>query len=272
MPAASAPRSAAPCSSATSVAGRVDQQEPITLLPPETGGRSVRPPSAARPGRCCRRARPRAAAGPVDPLAPTAARRRASCGARRSSSWRRQSPARRRRPRSRLRRSHGFARSASVDASDALKREAPGVDERPADAEDARVCRLVEIQAARIVAGQHPERFDVQRLAGFEPEGLAAVAAVRIVRRAAAADRRAAGSRRCPSGDRCAIGAFAAERVDRDEDERRRRDDADGEHAAARPIRRRCGHRGERSAASRALRAPIAVAGGVWTRRSTGTR
>ena len=83
-----------------------------------------------------------------------------------------------------------------------LEREASGFDERAADAEDARILRLVQVQTARIVSWKHPKWLDRQPIASGQPERLAAVARVGIVRRSAAASRRATGSRRHQSDDR----------------------------------------------------------------------
>ena len=95
-------------------------------------------------------------------------------------------------------------------------------------AEDARAGRLVQIQAARIVAraARGTARSSPARHVG-QPERVAAVAADWDRARSAAADRPAARSRRCRSGGPLAEGDRPAERVDRDQDERRGRDHGD---------------------------------------------
>ena len=95
-----------------------------------------------------------------------------------------------------------MARSASVVASEPWNAKRPASMKPPADAEDARLGRLVEIEAARVVAGQDAEGFDRDVGPLVEAERLAAVLACSDRGRPAAGDRPAADSRRCRSGDR----------------------------------------------------------------------
>ena len=138
--------------------GRVHQQHPVALLfrkqPHEVLFRHHQLALEDAVGQ--RRRRTAAESG--DRRASGPSRRRATCAARRSSSWHR-------RPRESTppgsgcaRRRHGFARSAVGRRERALEREPPRVDEPPAGAEDARIGRLVEVEATGIVARQEAER------------------------------------------------------------------------------------------------------------------
>ncbi len=73
--------------------------------------------------------------------------------------------------------SQGLARSASVAASERWNANRPGTDESPADAEDARAGRLVQIQAARVVARAERETARSSRFGNVgQAERVAAVA------------------------------------------------------------------------------------------------
>jgi len=120
----------------------------------------------------------------------------------------------------------------------ALEREAAGGDERVPDSKDPRLTRLVQIETARIVPGENAERHDINSIEGREAEHRASLAAVGIVHeRQHRVDEQRVASR---AGVRilCGDGAITAERVHRNQDERGRRDDGDGQYASGRPIRR----------------------------------
>ena len=109
----------------------------------------------------------------------------------------------------------------------------------------ARVLRLVQVQAARVLARPDAEavqRHAVQRLAGLEQVGDEQV--LPPLRRGRVVDDRQqrVGQQRVAAGARAPVeriaAPLAAERVDGHDDERGRRDEGDGQHAAARPVGR----------------------------------
>ena len=121
------------------------------------------------------------------------------------------------------------------------KRETAALDEARLRSDDRRVGRAIEVQAAGILPLPEAEPRDVacerspvrRRGARPGPQAYSGSAQNRQVGLA-----RAARNRRCPSGDRTTISAVAApERIDREDDERRRRDQCGRQHAPARPRR-----------------------------------
>ena len=184
---------------------RLDQQEPVALLLGKQRAGSCASDISSSPWKMLSaqrgdEAQPDRPAAAVDD--DVVAER--SCAARRSSSWRRRSTGTDAVAASaRSSSSHGLARSASVVASEPWNAKRPASMNAGATPRMRGLRRLVQVQAARIVAGQDAERFDRDVVAAASrPERLAAVAAVRDRGRAAAADRRAARSRRCRTADR----------------------------------------------------------------------
>ena len=118
-----------------------------------------------------------------------------------------------------------------------LKREAALGQERIRRREDARVLRLVEVQAARIIAGEQAERLERDRRIEIEEvHRLASAPAVDVLRdrqQRLDEDAVAAHTGRT-TGVRHA--SRPAKRIHRDQDECRRRDHRHRQHAAARTI------------------------------------
>ena len=138
--------------------------------------------------------------------------------------------------------SHGFALFGRRRRQRCRERESSVVDERAWRSEDSRFARRVQVQAARIVARALPERdeSDVRRarvLRTPDPQRLASRRRVGVVddgqRRRR--DQRVAAGARAPIEP--VVARVLPERLDRDDDERGRRDERDRQQASRRPVR-----------------------------------
>ena len=123
----------------------------------------------------------------------------------------------------------------------AVKRESAAVDEVVCRRDDARVLRLIQIQAARVVAGAHAKAIEanvLQRAARGQVHRIAPGRVVEIVndRQQRLDQQRISSTARMTIEQRRRF--VALERFDRDDDERREGDERDAQHASRRPVRR----------------------------------
>ena len=121
----------------------------------------------------------------------------------------------------------------------AVKRKSAAADELRRRREDARILRLIEIQAARVVAGAHAKAIEahvLQRAGRGQIHRIASRGVVQIVddRQQRLEQQRISAAAGMTIEQRRRL--VSLERFDRDDDERREGDERDAQHASRRPM------------------------------------
>ena len=142
---------------------------------------------------------------------------------------------------SRFSSSHGFARSSGDSASELWNANRPLLMKSCVAADDARVLRLIQIQAARVVARAHAKTIEANALQGAARRQVHRIAPRRVVeivhdRQQRLDQQRISSTAGMAIDERARF--VALERFDRDDDERREGDEGDTEDASRRPVRR----------------------------------